>query len=149
METVQTEIDPRTARRAAYVDSLREIVDWFAEHPEVPEPFHLLGSKLYIYVGRGHGDPKAVLATIARAMGRAEKVVDGDRFELHRSFGVITLVASATRGDVCERVVIGTHEVTHEVPDPEVVASAPKVTVTEMVEDVKWVCPPLLAEASS
>jgi hypothetical protein len=43
--------------------------------------------------------------------------------------------------------VVGTREVTEEVPDPEALAAVPKVTVTRTVEDVRWECRPLLAEA--
>jgi hypothetical protein len=49
------------------------------------------------------------------------------------------------RAEVCERVVVGTEEVEEEVPDPEALAAVPRVKVTKTVEQVKWVCSPLLA----
>src|SRR6266498_3169456 len=128
--------------RAEFLASLRQIIDWLQAHPDVPQPYHLLGDKLYIYV---YGeDPRAVLARIARAMGNADKDVDEARFELRRRFGAITLVASARRDEVCERVVVGTREVTRQAPDPHALAALNVVTVTEIVEDVQWVCPPSL-----
>ncbi len=128
--------------RAEFLASLRLLIDWLQAHPDVPQPYHLLGDKLYIYV---YGeDPRAVLARIARAMGNADKDVDEARFELRRRFGAITLVASARRDEVCERVVVGTREVTRRAPDPHALAALPVVTVTEIVEDVQWVCPPSL-----
>ncbi len=128
--------------RAEFLASLRQIIDWLQAHRDVPAPFHLLGDKLYIYL---HGeDPRAAMAAIARAMGNADKSIDGDHFELRRRFGVITLVASARRDEVCERVVVGTREVTRRAPDPHALAALPVVTVTEIVEDVEWVCPPSL-----
>jgi len=131
--------------RAEFLASLRLLIDWLQAHPDVPQPYHLLGDKLYIYV---HGeDPRAAMAAmaaIARAMGNADKSIDGDHFELRRRFGVITLVASARRDEVCERVVVGTREVTRRAPDPHALAALPVVTVTEIVEDVQWVCPPSL-----
>lgn len=131
----------KAEKRAAHIASLRLIADWLAEHPEVKIPYHHMGDEVHIYI---HRDARAEMATIARAMGRAEKGVDGDRFELRRQFGTLTLIASARREDVCERVVIGTSEVTVEVPDPEALAALPKVQVTRVVEEVTWVCPPSL-----
>jgi hypothetical protein len=145
-----TDTDPRQA----YIDGLHQIADFLAEHPEVPLPY--LGGDLragvtdhslpiYLVTGSQRDD----LAAIARAMGSASKVVqpDSDRFYVLRKFGAITLTASADRAEVCDRVVTGTREVTREVPDPEALAAVPKVTVTETVEDVDWVCGPLLAKA--
>src|SRR6266498_647782 len=128
--------------RAEFLASLRLLIDWLQAHPDVPQPYHLLGDKLYIYV---YGeDPRAVLARIARATGNAHKDVDDARFEPRRPSGAITLVASARRDEVCERVVVGTREVTRRAPDPHALAALPMVTVTEIVEDVQWVCPPSL-----
>jgi hypothetical protein len=62
--------------------------------------------------------------------------------------GRLSLHVYTDREEVCERVVIGTREVTEEVPDPEALAAVPKVIVTKTVEDVKWVCSPLLAPAA-
>lgn len=49
------------------------------------------------------------------------------------------------REQVCERVVVGTREVTEEVPDPEALAAVPTTTVTRTEEIVEWECRPLLA----
>ena len=62
-------------------------------------------------------------------------------------FGPVVIQPYDNREAVCERVVTGTREVTKEVPDPEALASVPKVTVTETVEDVEWRCHPILDEA--
>jgi hypothetical protein len=142
--------------RAAYIDGLRQIADWLEQHPEVPTPHlgHAGSAKLIatntptlsIYVWN---DPKKQMAAIARAMGTAEKEHDGDRFRLIRHFAGIALAVSATRDEVCERVVTGTREVTEKVRDPEALAAVPLVEVTRTMEDVEWICPPLLADAVS
>lgn len=141
-------------KRQAYIDGLHQIADFLAEHPEVPLP-HLnqtvdgeYGPVLNIYLVTP-GQQREPLAAIARAMGTANKTT-GDhtgRFEVWRQFAGIKLLASADRAEVCERVVTGTREVTREVPDPDALAAVPKVTVTEVVEDVDWVCGPLLKTA--
>jgi hypothetical protein len=143
-------------KRQAYTDGLHQIADFLAEHPEVPLP-HLghyiagvYGPALFIFL-TAPGEQREALADITRAMGKAEKTADKDtgRFEVYREFAGIRLVASAARDEVCERVVTGTREVTREVPDPEALAAVPTVTVTETVEDVEWVCAPLLKAPST
>jgi hypothetical protein len=145
METVQ---EIKQAKRDAHTDGLRQIADFLDMHPEVPRPYHLLDGKYYIYL---HGDDqRAQLATIARAMGRAEKSVEGERFYVSRPFGGITLIAQADRAQVCERVVVGTREVEVEEADPAAVAALPKVKHVKVIEDVEWVCSPaLLADDTS
>lgn len=140
--------------RQAYIDGLHQIAEFLAEHPEVPLP-HLSS-----YVGDTYGpvltiwllrEARESMADVARAMGKAEKWAD-DRtgeFKIYRQFAGIKLIASAHRAEVCERVVTGTHEVTREVPDPEALAAVPTVTVTEVVEEVDWVCAPLLKPSTS
>jgi hypothetical protein len=130
--------------RAALIDGLRQVADFLTEHPEVPRPYHLMGTEYFIYL---YGDDqRAQLVTIARAMGRSEKRIKGERYQVRRQFAGLTLVAQADRDEVCEKVVTGSTEVTREVPDPELLATVPKVSVTEVVETVEWRCTPLLAD---
>lgn len=91
-----------------------------------------------------HVDTKAEAAAWARALTDVTKapatsveslLIDGRAGALHVRVWV-------DRAEVCERVVTGTREVTRTVPAPD----APMVEVTETVEDVEWVCSPLLAE---
>lgn len=142
--------------RQAYIDGLHQIADFLAEHPEVPLPSlggYIDGEyapSMYVYLNvHRKDDQRAGLAEMARAMGNAGKSADSsiDRFYVYRQFAGIRLIASADQSEVCDRVVTGTREVTTEVPDPEALAAVPKVTVTEVVEDVDWVCGPLLAKA--
>jgi len=144
-----------TDNRQAFIDGLHQIADFLAEHPEVPLPY--LGGDIRAGIPRHclpiylvSGPQREDLAVIAKAMGSASKVVDpdGDRFYVTRRFGAITLAASASRDEVCERVVVGTKEVTREVPDPAALAAVPKVSVTEVIEQVEWRCSPLLKPAS-
>jgi len=144
-----------TDKRAAYIEGLHQIADFLAEHPEVPLP-HLsshigdeYGPILTIWLVRG--DAREAMATVARAMGKAEKIVDErtGEFKIYRQFAGFKLVASAGREEVCERVVTGTREIVEEVPDPDALAAVPKVTVTKVVEDIEWVCQPLLKPAST
>lgn len=142
-------------KRQAYIDGLHQIADFLAEHPEVPLPYmnSLVNGKFRSAVMRiylaGDADQRETLAAIARAMGNADKTVNEAtaNYEVYREFAGITLLAAANRAEVCDRVVTGTREVTKEVPDPEALAAVPKVTVTETVEDVEWVCQPLLKPA--
>lgn len=152
MSTVQEPTD----ERAAYIAGLHELADFLSEHPDVPLP-HLgtyLGDEyvnaLYIYLLAGD-DQRARLATIARAMGTASKSTseDGARFRVHRRFAGLYLVVTADRDEVCTKTVVGTREVTVQVPDPEALAAVPKITVTKTVEDVEWRCESLLSEGGA
>lgn len=143
-------VDEPESERAAYTRGLREIADWYDAHPEVPMPYHTsvqtgkLEATFDIYLNGA--DQRARLSTIARAMGQFDKVPDGDLFRVVRRFGGIAVTAQAQRDEVCERIVVGTHEVTELVPDPEAVAALPTVAVTKVVEDVRWECRSILAD---
>lgn len=152
--TAETEHDQQ---RAAYIDGLRQIADFLEANPDVNLP-HMSSYQtgkyedtLNIYIVQGN--QKDQLATIARAMGRAEKVMDGELVRVFRRFAGIALVAQAHRDQVCERVVTNTREVIEEVPDPEALAAAtasvPLVPVARIEETVEWRCTPLLANATT
>ena len=125
----------RAERVTEYIAGLREIADWWEQHPEVEPP---VDQRVLVYV-----QTKEDLADVARALGRAEKYGDDNWFGVKRKFGPIYLDAYGERQTVCTRIVKGTRTVTHEVPDPD--ATLPTITVTEEVEDVEWVCEPLLS----
>lgn len=150
-----TDID----KRAAYIEGLHQIADFLTVHPEVPLPHlgaYAEGSTLpamsiYLY----GDDLRSEMASIVRAMTNPstsvqKRVKDStESFQVWREFAGLVLVATAHRDEVCERVVTGTREVTEEVPEPEALAAVPKVTITKVVEDVEWVCQPLLKPAST
>lgn len=124
-----------------------ELIAWLEAHPEVPMPYHLSPSGYVLIMTHTVADPKATLADIARAIpGKIQKTTYGDEFEISGRVGGIEVKATAVRNEVCERVVTGIHKVTKQVPDPDALAALPKITVTTTVEDVEWVCGPLLAD---
>lgn len=148
-----------TDKRAAFIDGLHQVADFLTAHPDVPLPYigayaegcELPSLPIYIY-----GDEaRTTMASIARSMadtgGTVQKRAKDstESYQVWREFAGLVLVATARRNEVCERVVTGTREVTKEVPDPEALAAVPTVTVTEVVEDVDWVCAPLLKPSTS
>ena len=88
-----------------------------------------------------------------RAGATIDKEVTDDYAKALLRFGPITIQVYTEREEVCERVVTATHEVVEEVPDPEALAAAtasvPLVKKITTVEDVEWVCTPLLAVAQT
>lgn len=60
----------------------------------------------------------------------------------------IELQLAEEREQVCTRVVTGVETVTEEIPDPEYIAAAPKITQTREVEVVEWKCEPLMKAAA-
>lgn len=139
------EQDPERVKAIA---SLYELALLLEKHPELPVPFELDGSG-HLSINFWDADAKTKLLAAARAIpGLLKKRVWGGSstsyYTLDGQVGTIGLQLTAYRDAVCERVVTGTREVTKTIPDPMV--TVPTVEVTETVEDVEWVCGPLLRE---
>jgi hypothetical protein len=93
---------------------------------------------------------RETLAALARAAlrhgAKVEKDIDDQWHNLVVKFGPIEAKALAFRSEVCERVLVGTREVTEMVPDPTVaVPDVPLVEQTRTEEIYEWECVPLLA----
>jgi hypothetical protein len=130
--------------RAGYITGLRMLADLLEQHPELPLPYEGTASnRLWIFC-----ETREDAAGYARVLpGRVGKHTDTNSpaygFELHGQLGGLYVKVLARREQVCERVVVGTEEITRQVPDPAV--QVPMVEVTETVEKVQWRCSPLLA----
>jgi hypothetical protein len=137
-------------RNAETVAALRTLIDFIETNPELGEHFRY-GSFSKVLVYAGTAKPREVMAEFIRAGlaagAKIEKDFDGDNWaNVHLHFGPIDIEVYGKRAEVCERVVVGTEEFVEEVADPEALAAVPKVKVTKTVEQVKWVCHPLLAD---
>jgi hypothetical protein len=88
---------------------------------------------------------KDLASEIVKAVGGKWDKRPGEFFSFRTDFYGVQLSVSVDREAVCRRVVTGTREVTKAVPSPD----APMVEVTETIEDVEWVCEPLLAEVTA
>ncbi len=151
MSSDQSTEPTATDRLAA---ELRALADFIEANPAVTNSLKYAFNRVLISV-----DTKDEVVALARAGMRTtgvkvdkhqgEKWAGVDLLFGDRSYQSVSLHVYTDREQVCERVVIGTREVTEEVPDPEALAAVPKVTLTKTVEDVEWVCSPLLAGASS
>jgi hypothetical protein len=134
-----------TDNRTAFTAGLRVLADALDANPDLPLPYDGTTSELSVFTRT-----KAEAAAYARVLpGTVDKrVTDGHYgFELHGWLQGLRVLVYAPREEVCTRVVKGTREVTREIPDPEALAAVPITTVTETVEDVEWVCQPLLSAA--
>jgi hypothetical protein len=137
-------------RRASYIDGLRAFADILEDRPEVPLPYDGNDSEMAINHFLCAADPRAELAAAARAFPCSwRKEARDEYFDLHGELHGLKLRLTAFRDAVCERVVTGTREVTEEVSDPEALAAVPKVAVTKVIEDVSWICAPLMAPAET
>lgn len=138
----------RTAR------ALRSIADMIDAHPDLvigPAPEGEISPVLRYTFDKVNipVDTREAVAAMARAgLAVGAKVVkhQGDLYAgVTLNFGdEVSLYVYADRAAICERIVLGTREVTKEVPDATALAAVPKVTVTETVEDVEWRCAPIL-----
>jgi hypothetical protein len=142
--------DASTARQD-YITGLRMLADLLEQNPDVKLPYDSGAAPsparrvtLYFLHSR---DPKADLTRFARLLpGRVDKEFSDNTFSVVGRLAGLHIEATAYRDAVCERVVTGTRTVTTMVPDPN--WNGPMVEQTDEVEDVEWVCHPLLAETA-
>lgn len=138
-----------TDQRNAYIEGLRVIADALDADPDLPLPYH--GGLVHELIFCATKEQMVAWSRVLT--GKADKHVDdgSDRygFELHGQVHGFKTKVLVDRAEVCQRIVTGTREVTKDVLDPDALATVPTVTVTETVEDVEWVCTPLLAESGA
>jgi hypothetical protein len=143
--TAASATQPTLAHRQAA--GLRALADMIEANPELADHAGYLDASNVFYV-----QDKAAMAAIARAaLAHGFEVMKdafGDVYKVLLKHGPVGFAALASRGEVCERVVTGTREVAEEIPDPVALAAVPTTTVTRVVEDVEWICKPLLAVSS-
>jgi hypothetical protein len=132
--------------RAEYIAGLRMLADVLEQHPEVQQPYTGSGSPVLI-IPNTPDEQREQLAAWARVLpGKKTKDAhDNGQYTLDGAFAGLKVKVICRRSDVCERIVVGTHEVTRSVPDPAV--DVPYVEVTETVEIVEWHCSPVLGAA--
>jgi hypothetical protein len=133
------------SKRTAYVEGLRSLADLLEQHDDLPLPYDVTAQ--WIVVSSSEDDQRRIAQTFARVMpGTIAKSVRDDAFDLDGMVGAVNVGMILSRDAVCTRVVKEVREVTREVPDPDALAIVPMVTVTETVEDVEWICQPLMAD---
>jgi hypothetical protein len=135
---------------------LRAIADLMDAHPELPQPYISAYSTggveanwfLYLHgLSKDLSGQKAAAAQLVSTLGgQWAKTEDDDRFTFTQTCDDgLSLSVTVHRAAVCERVVVGSHEVT--IPaTPAIPKQAARPERTETIEDVKWVCSSLLAD---
>lgn len=121
--------------RAKYVAGLRKIADTIEANPELIVP----------YLGAGVvqcGTVEEIRAFVKAFGGKWAKRSDENDFEMVQelSYG-LSLMIFASHENVCQRVVVGTKHI----PEIVVPASEERVIPAHEIEQVKWVCPEVLA----
>jgi hypothetical protein len=129
-----SEADAAVIEHREYAEALRQIADLFEAHPEIPLPEQMvscysLGSK-------------EMARAIVKALGTSEKDWSVDSLiMLRKKFGPIMLRFVGQRGDVCERVQVGT----------KLVPAQPASPATEEYEEpvYEYRCSSLLADGGA
>lgn len=139
--------------RSEYTKGLRAVADLIDAHPDLPEPYTSVYSsgnidvQWYLQIhGLDLAEQKTTAAKIVSELGGKwdkTELVDG-RLDFDQVFDSgLRLKVAVARDAVCERVVVGTHEVT--VPAMPAIPARDATTETvKTIEDVKWVCSSLL-----
>jgi hypothetical protein len=135
----------QTKKRDEYVAGLRALADAIDADPDLPLPYHGGSTEAIVFC-----DDKAEMVAWARLMtGAKRKEIDENSaygFELHGQVLGLRVGVYVRRDEVCRRVVKGVRTETKTEDVTEVVGTR---EVTVEVEDVEWVCEPLLAAAVS
>lgn len=111
--------------------TLRDMADWFDAHPEYAD-------RVDIEVKQWNwtSTPEMVVNAL-KALAPCKKTPQGGDYWVEKDFGGGKFQIYFGQAGICTKVSKGKRTVTKEVPDP----NAPKVLVTEEVEDFEWVCP--------
>lgn len=137
-----TENNATADPRAEYIAGLRALADLLEAQPELMKPHGALQ-----VIPLGEQQSREQLAVWARALpGKKDKQINDTFANLVGTLRGVQVKVVAYRDEVCERVVTGTETVTKKVKDPEALAAVPEIEVTEEVEQVEWVCRPMLAD---
>jgi hypothetical protein len=126
---------------------LRFVADLLDQHPDLPHPCVFTygnGTVEVTWQLMNDADTKDAQKDHARSIiaaigGKWDKHPWDDRFDFSRQLGEVKLQIFAHRDQLCERVVLGTEEVTL----PAVEAKPERTETREVVE---WRCTPLLAD---
>ncbi|PRY35299.1 hypothetical protein [Umezawaea tangerina] len=122
---------------------LRALADMIEANPDLADLACYLRSADVFYAWSKDDVAKIVRAGLAHGFGIAKNHF-GATLKVTLEYGPLNFTILGDREAVCEKVVT-TETVTRTVPDPAVLATVPLVEVTETVENVEWVCKPLLA----
>lgn len=125
---------------------LRQLADMIEQNPDIAK-FATL-THLYAFHVTSGADQAALARAALKHGAKVDKEVSDDLHNLLLSWDGVSAYVLANRKNVCELVVVGSREVTEEVPDPEALAAVPTVTVTRTEDVTEWRCTPLLSEVS-
>lgn len=139
MTTLPAEAPTEPTTNTEYAAGLRLLADMIDANPDVPISYP--DRPLILFYAWNADTLRAVGGAALRAGAVISKEYDDLGVQMKMHFGKLVVSALASRSSVCERVVLGTREVTEEITDPD----APKVTRTRTEEIVEWVCAPGMA----
>lgn len=134
--------------RSAYAAGLRHLADVIESDPDCPYPQGPIN--LFIHSGDSQAE---IAARLRRALGggkwEKKEAVGGGYLTLDGMCVGVPIDLWLDRDAVCERVVVGTEEVTEVIPAVTEADLRPEQTITRTVEHVEWRCSPLLADDTS
>ena len=140
--------DQQAARADQLATDIEKYAAFLRANPDIAQ--EVSDDRFLIYLMPGP-DAKQQMADIIRRGMRSGATVTKRANDTYAGaqmkFGRVTLEVYSDREVVCERRVTGTREVEVEEQDPEALAQVPVRTVTKVVEDVEWVCTPILDAA--
>ena len=133
----------------------RRVADLLETYPDLPAPTHVFVDRVipeinWLIWDDEHSEQREVAQSVVKILpGTVTKTVTDSAGWMNFSGQVngVKWEVTCARESVCVRRVVGTKEVTREVPDPSV--EVPMIEVTETVEEVEWDCQPILADVEA
>lgn len=123
-----------------FCSSLRQLADWYEQHPTLPLP-HELQSEMFVFLfGLDTEEVKRILREIGSFEKRYNQPSQGD-FEAVKTVGSFKLKFHTSRDSVCTARVVGKRKVGRVV-----IPAKPREVIKAREEDiVEWDCEPILA----
>jgi hypothetical protein len=127
------------AERDKLVAGLRELADFIEQRGlELPIDANFLPSLTVYLYDTPDGTAREKMRKVARNIGHARKGTLPGFYDLQRDFGPVSLLFTAPRGAVCQRIVTGTKQIEEQ------------VIPAHEEEIVEWICDdPILEEVAS
>ncbi len=145
------------SERSEFTNGLRDLADWFDQHPEIDLPYeakpsHPCGGVTFsigiqkLTTPADSTVPDAFAAAVKALGGARTKDADDAYMRVARRFGPgVNVKIWAAREQVCEAVVVGTETVIED----EVVTPAVTRRVEKERDVIEWRCAPVIAGAVS
>lgn len=136
-------LTPGAVRAATFTRSLRQLADWYEDHPDLPLPYEL-EQPLFVFL---YDLSNEEILRVLGKIGSFKKVFDepdvGD-FQALKTIGSFTLKFHTSRDKVCTPRVVGKRTI----PETRIPAEPEQIISAREEDVVEWDCHPVLGKVA-